>query len=101
MLVLKARIEEYNVGTMVRATHFADMAPQGAVWWCPQFGRISADRHGKLSMLGWSDNCSLLAVLVSESSLKLDPNGRVIEADLTPDQPDRLPGAELAASLHL
>ncbi len=52
-------------------------------------------------MLGWSDNCSLLAVLVSESSLKLDPNGRVIEADLIPEQPDRLPGSELAASRHL
>ncbi len=86
---------------MVRATEFADIAPQGAVWWCPQCGRISADRHGKLSMLGWSDNCSLLAVLVSESSLVLDPSGRVIEADLIPDQPDRLPGSELATARHL
>ncbi len=85
---------------MIGPSKFDDMAPQAAVWWCPQCGRISADRHGKLAMLGWSEQCSLLAVLVSESSLVLDPNGRVIEADLIPDQPDRLPGSDIELQPH-
>ncbi len=79
---------------------FDDMAPKDTVWWCPQCGRISADRHGKLAMLGWSDNCTLLAVLVSEASMVLDAKGRVIQADLLPDQPQPLPGSELATESH-
>lgn len=85
---------------MVMPTEFNDMAPNGTVWWCPQCGRIAADRHGKLSMLGWSDHCSLLAVLVSESSMVLDPKGRIIQADLIADQPSPMPGSELAAETH-
>lgn len=76
------------------------MAPDDAVWWCPQCGRISADRHGKLAMLGWSSRCTLIAVLVSESSMVLDPGGRVVQADLLPEQPAPLPGSELAGETH-
>lgn len=82
------------------ASKFEDMAPTATVWWCPQCGRISADRHGKLAMLGWSDNCSLLAVLVSEGSMVLDPSGRVIQADLIDDQPEPMPGSEIAKEMH-
>jgi hypothetical protein len=85
---------------MARPTKFDDMAPSDAVWWCPQCGRISADRHGKLAMLGWNEHCSLVAVLVSESSMVLDPKGRVIQADLIADQPAPLPGSHLAGETH-
>jgi hypothetical protein len=81
-------------------TNFSDVAPSGTVWWCPQCGRISADRHGKMSMLGWSEQCSLVAVLVNESSMVLDPSGRIIQADLVPDQPAPLPGSRQASETH-
>jgi hypothetical protein len=85
---------------MTEPTNIPDIAPNGIVWWCPQCGRISADRFGKMAMLGWSQQCSLLAVLVTESSMILDPAGRVVQADLVPDQPAPLPGSRQASEMH-
>ncbi|HYG99909.1 MAG TPA: hypothetical protein VD837_12315 [Terriglobales bacterium] len=85
---------------MAYASSFQDLAPEGMVWWCPQCGRISADRHGKMSMIGWTEQCTLLAVLVFESSMKLDPNGRIVQADLVPNQPAPLPGSRQASETH-
>ncbi|HET8667070.1 MAG TPA: hypothetical protein VFM10_03755 [Terriglobales bacterium] len=51
-------------------------------------------------MLGWTEQCTLLAVLVSEASMKLDPSGRIIQADLVPDQPAPLPGSRQASETH-
>jgi len=90
---------QYNID-MRQPTHYSDIAPDGTVWWCPQCGRIAADRRGKMSMLGWSQQCTLLAVLVSESSMKVDPSGRIVQADLVPDQPAPLPGSRQASENH-
>lgn len=86
---------------VTKPSEFEDMAPDKTVWWCPQCGRLSADRHGKLAMLGWSDSCTMLAVLVSEDTIVLDPNGRVTQADLISEQPEPFPGRELALETHL
>jgi hypothetical protein len=85
---------------MRQPTDFQDIAPHGTVWWCPQCGRISADRHGKMSMIGWTEQCTLVAVLVIESTMKLDPGGRIVQADLAPNQPSPLPGSRQASETH-
>jgi hypothetical protein len=53
-----------------------------------------------MSMLGWTEQCTLLAVLVWENTMKLDPTGRIVQADLVPDQPAPLPGSRQASETH-
>lgn len=59
-----------------------DISPEGTVWWCTHCGRIAADKDGRMAALGWTGECTQNAVLVHEGSIKLDENGRVVEADL-------------------
>ena len=61
------------------ATH---ISPQGTVWWCTHCGRIAADKQGRMAALGWTKECTQNAVLVHEESMKLDENGRVVQAEL-------------------
>ncbi len=76
------------------------MAPEGTVYWCPQCGRISADRHGRLAMLGWSAECTSQAVLITEATMKIDAEGRVIEADVLTEDVTRLPLADADSHTH-
>ncbi len=57
-----------------------EISPEGTVWWCTHCGRIAADRHGRMAALGWTGECTQNAVLVHEASMKLDENGRVVQA---------------------
>ncbi len=59
-----------------------DISPEGTVWWCTHCGRIAADKQGRMAALGWTKECTLNAVLVREDSMKLDENGRVVQAAL-------------------
>ena len=59
-----------------------DISPEGTVWWCTHCGRIAADKQGRMAALGWSKECTQNAVLVLEETMKLDENGRVIQAAL-------------------
>lgn len=59
-----------------------EISPEGTVWWCTHCGRIAADKQGRLAALGWTRECTQNAVLVYENTIKLDENGRVVEADL-------------------
>ena len=60
----------------------SDISPEGTVWWCTHCGRIAADKQGRMAALGWSQECTQNAVLVREDSMKLDENGRVVQAAL-------------------
>ena len=44
-----------------------------------------------MAALGWTRECTQNAVLVHESSMKLDESGRVVQADLV----DKLVGSQL------
>jgi hypothetical protein len=57
-----------------------DISPEGTVWWCTHCGRIAADKQGRMAALGWTSECTQNAVLVLENSMKLDENGRVVQA---------------------
>lgn len=62
---------------------FETLAPEGQVWWCPECGRISADREGQLAVQpGWTEHCSGQAVLIHQDDMVLDERGRVIEATI-------------------
>jgi hypothetical protein len=57
------------------------------MWWCPECGRIAGDRYGVLATRqGWSDDCTRQAVLVLASTMMVEADGRVREADLLNDQ---------------
>jgi hypothetical protein len=57
-----------------------EISPEGTVWWCTHCGRIAADKQGRMAALGWTRECTQNAVLVHENSMKLDENGRVVQA---------------------
>ena len=57
-----------------------EISPEGTVWWCTHCGRIAADKQGRMAALGWTPECTQNAVLVHENSMKLDENGRVVQA---------------------
>lgn len=57
-----------------------EISPEGTVWWCTHCGRIAADKQGSMAALGWTNECIQNAVLVHENSMKLDENGRVVQA---------------------
>lgn len=59
-----------------------EISPEGTVWWCTHCGRIAADKQGRMAALGWTRECTQNAVLVHENSMKLDENGRVVQAAL-------------------
>lgn len=70
-----------------------DVAPDDTVWWCPECGRISGDRFGILATRqGWTDHCARKAFLVVASTMQVDADGRVHEADLFSDQLPSLDG---------
>lgn len=58
-----------------------EISPQGTVWWCAHCGRIAADKQGTMAALGWTKECTQNAILVHENSMKLDENGRVVQAE--------------------
>lgn len=71
----------------------ADIAPEDAVWWCPECGRISGDRFGVLATRqGWTEHCTRKAFLVVASTMQVEPSGRVREADMLGEQPPTLEG---------
>lgn len=70
-----------------------DVAPEDAVWWCPECGRISGDRYGVLATRqGWTDHCIRKAFLVVASTMLVEADGRVRQADMLCDQPALLEG---------
>jgi hypothetical protein len=64
----------------VEAGLVTEISPEGTVWWCTHCGRIAADKQGRMAALGWTNECTQNAVLVHENSMKLDENGRVVQA---------------------
>ncbi len=78
-----------------------DVAPEGAMWWCLECGRISGDRYGVLATRqGWTEYCTLKSVLVNASTMEVEPNGRVREADMLKDQPEPLLGSNTPQIPH-
>jgi hypothetical protein len=57
-----------------------EISPEGTIWWCTHCGRIAADKQGTMAALGWTAECTQNTLLVHEESMKLDENGRVVQA---------------------
>ncbi len=56
-------------------------APEGQVYVCGVCGKRSPDRHGAFAIdAGWDESCVLHAVLCTESSVRLGPDGLVERA---------------------
>ncbi len=78
-----------------------DVAPEGAMWWCCECGRISGDRYGILATLqGWTELCTLKAVLVTAGTMQVESNGRVRDAELLKEQLPPLMGADAPEIPH-
>ena len=78
---------------MAEKSEIKDLAPNGTIWWCPDCGRLSADRYGKLATkTGWTSSCSARAFLVVADTILVEADGRVREADLVSDQPPTIDG---------